>query len=143
MRSGRWFSAGGLGQNGWQFAVSHGRTVCEQVDALSGSNAVPQEHHVVLDHRIAGLWQWEGNRALRCPVPFPALLVTLPLPDDLQSELNLPRGDLQVGELAEASHREPAAVERRQVIRIRRCEVRVIQHIEELGPELNIEALQI
>src|SRR5262245_48583497 len=72
-------------------------------------------------------------------IPFPLL------PDELQPKLNLPRSGSRARQLAEASRNYAIAVrvragENDAVAGIRRGEVRMVEDIEELDPELRVEA---
>ena len=62
------------------------------------------------------------------------------LPKDLDSELNLPRRPYRI-ELPEAPNWRSGAVERLEIVD-RSSEIGAIQNVEEVGSELDIEALR-
>jgi hypothetical protein len=63
------------------------------------------------------------------------------LPNDFQCELNLASRGLRGIEPAEAGRRGSSGEERHEVVD-RRREVSVIQHVKELGPELDMEGFR-
>src|SRR5579863_813564 len=78
----------------------------------------------------------KNDREPRISAPYHS---SLSLPNQLQRELNLPHGNLRRGEYAKARRRGSRGAKRFEIAGGWRREVRAIQHVEKLSPELHVE----